>query len=111
DLAHTPIRILRAGPISRSELEAVLGEPVELPTSHQEVVPGNVEVHYRPPHTPVHLVDPETLINVLQQQSPQPLALLTRGPLPGGLPLPVHWHHRALPTDKAGYASQLYQAL
>lgn len=111
DLTQTPIRILRAGPISRQQLEEVLGEPVEWPKVHQEAVPGNVAVHYRPPHTPVYLVDQATLQRVLQSQSPQALALLTRGPLPDRQQLPAHWHHLALPTDKSGFASQLYQAL
>src|SRR5690606_35176522 len=38
DLTQAPIRILRAGPISRQQLEEVLGEPVDLPEVHQEAV-------------------------------------------------------------------------
>jgi L-threonylcarbamoyladenylate synthase len=111
DLTCSPIRILRAGPISRQQLEAVLGEAVDLPIWHQEVVPGNVAEHYRPPHTPVYLVDEATLQRLVQQQAALRLALLTPGILPASLQLPATWCHQALPPDKAGYASRLYQAL
>jgi len=111
DLTCSPIRILRAGPISRQQLEAVLGEAVDMPTRHQEVVPGNVSEHYRPPHTPVYLVDEATLQRLVQQQAALRLALLTPGILPASLQVPATWCHQALPPDKAGYASRLYQAL
>ncbi len=48
DLTQRPFRVLRAGPITASELSAVLGETVEAPVQHDTVVPGNVGSHYQP---------------------------------------------------------------
>lgn len=110
DLTSTPIRILRAGPISRAALEAALGQPVLLPVSHDTAVPGNMTIHYRPPHTPVYRVDSATLSALCARHADKRLGLLTPGPLHSGA-APLHWLHLPLPADKAGYASKLYQAL
>jgi L-threonylcarbamoyladenylate synthase len=48
DLTGEHIQVLRAGPISAAELEAVLGVPVTTPQSHNVAVPGNVKAHYQP---------------------------------------------------------------
>lgn len=48
DLSGEQIQVLRAGPISAAELEAVLGVPVTTPQSHNVAVPGNVKAHYQP---------------------------------------------------------------
>jgi len=48
DLTGDSIQVLRAGPISAAELEAVLGTPVTTPQSHNVAVPGNVKAHYQP---------------------------------------------------------------
>jgi L-threonylcarbamoyladenylate synthase len=111
DLTCTPLRILRAGPISRAALEAALGQPVALPISHDTAVPGNMAIHYRPPHTPMYLVDRATLIQLCTHHGDKRLGLLTSGPLPAADQAPLHWLHLPLPADKAGYASKLYQAL
>lgn len=110
DLTSTPIRILRAGPVSRAELEAALGQPVLLPVTHDEVVPGNVAIHYRPPHTPVYLVDQSTLQALALHHGTRRLGLLTPGPLPAAQ-LHTSWQVLALPADKAGYAANLYRCL
>jgi L-threonylcarbamoyladenylate synthase len=58
--AGEPPRIVRAGPITRAQLEAALGVPVYFPGQHTVAVPGNVAVHYRP-GTPLHMFDTATL--------------------------------------------------
>ena len=40
--------ILRSGPITAADLEPFLPFPVGAPTSHDQAVPGNQRVHYRP---------------------------------------------------------------
>ena len=48
DLRGDVPKILRPGPITREELEAVLGEPIEGFKEHGEASPGNMRVHYQP---------------------------------------------------------------
>ena len=55
------IRILRAGPIGRIDLEQVLGCPVEAPQEHQVAVSGNVKAHYQP-RTPLTLLSGDQLL-------------------------------------------------
>lgn len=57
-------RILRAGPIDRQAIEAVLGCSVELPNEHVEVVPGNVKAHYQPA-TPLSVLSTAALLQQL----------------------------------------------
>ena len=110
DLTADPVRILRAGPVSRAELEAALGQAVLLPVNHDEVVPGNVAIHYRPPHTPVYLVDGPLLQRLAARYSDKRLGVLNLA-VPQAIPLPARWLSLALPADKAGYARALYQTL
>ncbi|MEM1112456.1 MAG: L-threonylcarbamoyladenylate synthase [Pseudomonadota bacterium] len=51
--AETP-RVLRAGPITASEIARRIGRPVAHPEAHDAVVPGNVKAHYQP-RTPLQL--------------------------------------------------------
>lgn len=64
DLVSEQPRILRAGPISRQQIEDVLECSVELPTEHVEVVPGNVKAHYQPA-TPLTVLPTSELLKQL----------------------------------------------
>lgn len=61
DLVSDTPRILRAGPITQAQLEAVLGVPVAAPEAHVEVVPGNVKAHYQP-NTPLKVLPHQAII-------------------------------------------------
>ncbi|EAT12666.1 threonylcarbamoyl-AMP synthase [Bermanella marisrubri] len=51
DYPRTSPRVLRPGPISASQIEAVLDQTVLQPDNHNEKVSGNKKVHYRPKAT------------------------------------------------------------
>ena len=59
-LSESP-EILRAGPVSREQIESVLGGAVEMPTSHDVAVPGNVESHYQP-NTSLQVMTAEQMV-------------------------------------------------
>lgn len=48
DYPRTSPRVLRPGPITASQIEAVLDQTVLAPDSHNEKISGNKKVHYRP---------------------------------------------------------------
>lgn len=110
DLTGARPRILRAGPISRAQLEAVLGVAVEFPEQHDAAVPGNVAVHYQP-LTPLYLFERDALAARLRgKRDDTPIVLVHHGDLPVDT---AHGLLRALrlPEDKAGYARALYETL
>jgi len=110
DLTTDEIRILRSGPITRGQLEAVLGQPVILPQQHTMAVPGNMQVHYQP-HTPLHILTHQALITALQHCDSSRCAVLAFGTPSSELrQIPVHTCI-AMPQDKQAYASVLYQRL
>jgi L-threonylcarbamoyladenylate synthase len=103
-------RILRAGPITRRQLEAVLGRPVAFPERHDAAVPGNVAVHYQP-RTPLYLIDSAALASRLRAKADDVrIVVVHRGDLPDG-PLRGVIRDIRLPADKAGYAQSMYEAL
>jgi L-threonylcarbamoyladenylate synthase len=69
DLVSENPRILRSGPVTQQQLETAMGQSVETPKHHVEIVPGNVEAHYQP-NTPLHILSSEQLLTeiVLPQQ-------------------------------------------
>ena len=101
DLTGDTVRILRSGPITREQLEAVLGQLVELPIRHDISVPGNMQVHYQP-HAPLHL------LSYVAGHPEEKLAALFIGAPPAAL---VNLQQLSLPADKAGSARELYQRL
>lgn len=108
DLTGDAPRIVRAGPITRRQLEDALGVAVAFPEAHDAAVPGNVAVHYRP-HAPLHVLDTDTLRTRLSAlPADARIALLAQtSDLPAaGVALRLD-----LPADKAGYARRLYDAL
>lgn len=110
DLTGPVPRILRSGPITREQLEAVLQGPVEQPQRHEAAVPGNMAEHYRP-QAPLYMVERSGLAAALQQLGPGRCAVLLRGS-PPELPLLQEVQAlRLMPADKPGYARELYAAL
>lgn len=65
DLTGPKLRILRAGPITASEIAQCTGLPVSQPMQHDIVVPGNVAEHYQP-HTPLHLGTREQIMEAIE---------------------------------------------
>jgi len=107
--AGDPPRIVRAGPITRAQLEAALGMAVDFPGQHTVAVPGNVAVHYRP-GTPLRMFDTATLraqLDALADDARIALAH-TSDDLPTSRGVIATLH---LPADKPGFARALYAAL
>lgn len=111
DLTGETPRVVRAGPITRAEIEAALGREVEMPRQHDAAVPGNVAVHYRP-QTPLRMWDAATLAARLAAlPADAQVAVMAWG---AGLRRPRHagiaaWV--AMPQAKADYARALYATL
>lgn len=110
DLTGTVPRILRAGPITRAQLEAALGRGVDFPTAHATAVPGNVAVHYRP-RTPLLAMDAARLRARLATLAPD--ARIALAYLDPALPVvaPGIVAATRMPADKPGYARALYGTL
>lgn len=88
DLTSSPPRVLRPGAITAGQLEAVLGEPVEVSHLQQgkddrpATSPGQMEVHYAP-RALVVLVQPEQIVPGAARPFPGKVALITAGRLVG----------------------------
>lgn len=76
DLTQSRTVVLRAGPISPSEISTVLGYSIDLPVQHSTVVPGNVDDHYQP-RTPLYVIDRQEMERRLQ--TPNELAAYVVG--------------------------------
>ncbi|WP_053847374.1 L-threonylcarbamoyladenylate synthase [Streptomyces sp. NRRL B-24085] len=99
--------ILRPGGVTREDLEAVLGRPIEVPSTSHVRVPGQHPSHYAP-SARVVLVEPEQVVDearLAQEQGHQVGVLL-----PSSLAdTPVKAHAvMEVPTSLAGYARELY---
>jgi L-threonylcarbamoyladenylate synthase len=66
DLVSEKPRILRAGPVTQQQLEAAMGQIINAPKNHIEVVPGNVEAHYQP-NTPLLIMSSEQLLTEISR--------------------------------------------
>ena len=96
-------RILRAGPISHTELQQYVPLTIASPVAHAEAVSGNKEVHYQP-GTPVYLKTTEEIL-ALQDHSIGALAY-SPDTLSMALPHLMHLGHTA-----QHYRHDLYSAL
>ncbi|MBL8262469.1 MAG: threonylcarbamoyl-AMP synthase [Xanthomonadaceae bacterium] len=109
DLTGDVPRIVRAGPITRADLETALGSPVAFPEQHSVAVPGNVAVHYRP-GTPLRMLETVALrarLGELREDARIALAHTSEGlQMPPGVIATLR-----LPADKPGFARALYAAL
>lgn len=110
DLTGPIPRIVRAGPITRAQLQDALHMPVEFPEEHDVAVPGNVAMHYRP-KTPLHLFETETLrMRLRAKENDAPIIVIEHSNVLSG-------HDRGvvrsiqMPADKTEYARCLYDAL
>ena len=107
DLSRRPFRILRPGPLSPSELEAVAG-PVKtwegsVPEGERQEAPGMASRHYAP-RARLELVEPGSgAVGTLERT-----AYLSLGPLPE---LPRSVQGVALPADPAALGAVLYAIL
>lgn len=105
DLSGGQVQVLRAGPVSAAELEAVLGVPITTPQSHNVAVPGNVKAHYQP-SKPLQMFSRNQLLKLL--------------PAAQDVILICHSHDVAnnykgtilrLASEKTAYARALYRTL
>ncbi|MDR0780409.1 MAG: threonylcarbamoyl-AMP synthase [Pseudomonadales bacterium] len=110
DLTQEAPRILRSGPITRTQLEAALGAPILLPATHEVAVSGNMQVHYQP-RAPLYVMTRTALAQYLTTHTTERLALLYYGAAPKELAQVKVLACLDMPTDKAGYARALYRNL
>ena len=105
-LVDGAIQVLRAGPISPAQLEAVLGQKVQSPLQHQVKVSGNVAAHYRP-KTRLRCVSADELDELLTSTKLK-LAVLSFSDL--SLNAQPHWQI-IMPTNAQDYGRVLYKQL
>jgi L-threonylcarbamoyladenylate synthase len=110
DLTRTTPRIVRAGPITRAQVETVLGVAVEFPEQHNAAVPGNVAAHYQP-LTPLHVIASDALRERLMRLSEDARIAVAHHSHDIAMPASGVAAHVRLPADKAGYARNLYRVL
>jgi L-threonylcarbamoyladenylate synthase len=110
DLTQATPQILRSGPITRQQLEDVLGISVLLPDRHDVSVPGNMQVHYQP-RAPLFVMTRAHLVQYAKQHASDKLAMLVLGERPLDLQLCHNATVATLPTDKSLYAAALYRSL
>jgi L-threonylcarbamoyladenylate synthase len=114
DLTGAVPRIVRAGPITRAQIETVLGVPVEFPEQHTAAVPGNIAVHYQP-RTPLHIVASEAIRSRIALLTANARIAIAYHSPNLGEDIALHANeviaHARLPADKAGYARALYTVL
>jgi L-threonylcarbamoyladenylate synthase len=111
DLTGPNLRILRAGPITSSQIARCTGLEVFQPVQHNIAVPGNVAVHYQP-HTPLFLGTRPQLIEARAEKGDR-VACLYFGSTPDGSTPDdsVRQGILAMPEDKERFARQLYKTL
>ena len=105
DLTANPPCILRAGPLTASQLSATLGCTVTQPQQHDKAVPGNMAVHYQP-RTPLYI---KTAAEI-HQHTDYPVVRLPFDHSPAATEKTATLT-RLMPTEKAAYARLLYRAL
>ena len=107
--------LLRPGTLTRTEVEAALGEELRAPDAQAPRAPGTLEAHYAPRAT-LRLVESASLAPALAEYAAEhktgnTLAVYSRQPisgLPGGM-APVYW--QAMPGDRLAVARELFAVL
>lgn len=107
DVTTSQPKILRHGPITQKELEAVLGMPVLVPQKHTVAVAGNMQDHYQPTK-PVVLVPADQLQKYLEKHEQESLGVIYYTAPTELLDLCVTV---PMSSDKKEYAHNLYKAL
>jgi len=114
NLAEQPPRLLRPGPISPTELEAVVGAMTRfdgaVSTNSVQAAPGMSHRHYAPKarltiHEAAELIGVQSAI---QQNTGQKAVVVVLG---DDLELPSNCDHRRLPVDPQGVSARLYAIL
>lgn len=101
------VEILRAGPISKADLEEVLGVEVQQPQAHQVKVAGNVKAHYQP-NTPLRCLSYAELVHYLHTHSTVKIAVLHQQALPANM---VPFSSKLLPASAQDFAQVMYREL
>ena len=100
DITGDRVRLLRPGPIGREELEAFLGDRVELGAAEGVLrSPGMLDRHYAPT-TLLVLVSSRAELEAMRGPG---VALVSFGPMPGA--------DEEMPRDPVEYAARLYRVL
>ncbi len=107
-ISDNEVRVLRAGPLQRRELEALFPVPVVVPESHQEHVPGNKRVHYRP-RTPVYLKSRDEIMSAGKRSDL--VHLYFSDELSQWAAEQDDLQAIVMPADAAGYRHALYASL
>ena len=106
-LLENKVEILRAGPISKADLEAVLELEVHQPKSHQVKVAGNVKAHYQP-NTALTCLPYTELVSFLQTHPAEKIAVLHQHELPDEFSL---FYSKTLPSNPKDFARVMYREL
>ncbi|MFN4289954.1 MAG: L-threonylcarbamoyladenylate synthase [Permianibacter sp.] len=110
-IADDHAELLRKGPLSASQLQALLPVPLLTPDRHQHAVSGNKKVHYRPRAT-VRLKSTEWLeqnpVSAQQKADAEKLAWLVYSQALTDRSAPIV---ARMPADHHGYRQRLYAAL
>lgn len=106
DLTSPELRILRAGPITASDIAECAGLPVSQPAQHDMAVPGNVAVHYQP-HTPLFIGTRKQILDALEVKGIR-IGCVFYASAPPEL---EQSSILVLPAEKAQYAQKLYKTL
>ena len=104
--------LLRPGVLTRSALEAALGEPLQAADADAPRAPGTLAAHYAP-RARLRLIEPDALASALDKAAilPAGLAVYSRGLAkgPAAAADPVRW--RRMPDDPVAAAHELFAAL
>lgn len=108
DLKADVPRILRPGPITKEEIEAVLGEEIIGFQEHGEATPGNMKIHYQPA-TKATLMSLDAIKKYLVSNPQKSFAIVFYSELEG---VPEHQSKLIkLSRDKRLYAHGMYSAM
>lgn len=108
DLTGEEIRVLRVGPITASQISAVLNRPVMTPDKHRVSVPGNIDQHYQPV-TPLHVVSrDEMLARIKSADGSEAFVVLADFPIAS---IQNQSAVVIMPETKSAFARLLYKTL